>query len=106
MKRSFVIPSSLLIAGQKIRIRVRNFEGELFGQFHFDKKIIDIDVKVAANKKLFIETMRHEIFEACLLLSGVGWGEVYQAEQVVLCMDELCYPAVERLLKVIDKLNP
>ena len=55
MKRSFVIPSSLLIAGQKIRIRVRNFEGELFGQFHFDKKIIDIDVKVAANKKLFIE---------------------------------------------------
>jgi len=106
MKRAFVIPSSLPIAGQKIRIRVRDFEGELFGQFHFDKKVIDIDVKVASNKKLFIETMRHEIFEACLLLSGVGWGDVFQAEQVVRCMDELCYPAVERLLKVIDKLNP
>jgi hypothetical protein len=36
MKRAFVIPSSLPIAGQKIRIRVRDFEGELFGQFHFE----------------------------------------------------------------------
>jgi hypothetical protein len=106
MKQSFVIPASLLIAGQKIMIRVRDFDGELYGQFHFDKKIIDVDVKVAANKKLFIETMRHEVFEACLLLSGVGWGDVYQAEQVVRCMDELCYPALERLYKVIDKLNP
>ena len=106
MKQSFVIPTSLAIAGQKIMIRVRDFDGELYGQFHFDKKIIDVDVKVAANKKLFIETMRHEVFEACLLLSGVGWGDVYQAEQVVRCMDELCYPALERLYKVIDKLNP
>lgn len=42
------------IAGQRIKIRVRDFDGELYGQFHFDKKIIDVDVKVAANKKLFI----------------------------------------------------
>jgi len=105
MKKPFLIPSSLPIAGQKIKIRVRDFDGELYGQFHFDKKTIDVDTKVAADKKLFLETMRHEVFEACLLLSGVGWGEVYQAEQVVRCMDELCYPAMKRLKKVLRKLN-
>jgi hypothetical protein len=105
MKKPFLIPSSLQIAGQKIKIRVRDFDGELFGQFHFDKKTIDIDTKVAANKKLFLETMRHEIFHGCLLISGVGWGEIFQDEQVVRCADELLYPAMDRLEKVLRKLN-
>lgn len=106
MKRTFKIPTSLPIAGQKIKIVVRQFDGELYGQFHFDKKTIDLDVKVAANKKLFIETMRHEIFEACLLLSGVGWGEKYQQEQIVRCKDEIYQPAINRLEKKIKRLNP
>ena len=106
MKKPFIIPKNLDIAGQKIKIRIRDFDGELYGQFHFDRKTIDIDSKIATDRKLFIETMRHEVFEACLLLSGVGWGEKYDQEQVVRCMDELCYPAMEKLEKVISKLNP
>ena len=103
--KPFRIPTSIQIAGQKIKIRVRDTDGDLYGQFHFDKKIIDVDIKVSKSPKMFFETMRHEIFEACLLLGGVGWGEKYDQEQVVRCMDELVYPAVERLNKTLSKLN-
>jgi len=106
MKRQFQIPFSVQIAGQKIKIVAKDTDGELFGCFYFDKKTIAVDVKVAKSPKLFLETMRHEIFEACLLLSGVGWGEKYDQEQVVRCMDELCYPAIERLEKALSRLNP
>jgi len=94
------------IAGQKIKIEVKDFNGDLYGQFRFDKKTIDVDVKVAASKKLFMETMRHEVFEACLLLSGVGWGEKYDQEQIVRCKDELYHPAMDRLTKQIKRINP
>jgi hypothetical protein len=50
--------------------------------------------------------MRHEIFEACLLLSGVGWGKKYQQEQIVRCKDEIYQPAINRLEKKIKRLNP
>ena len=106
MNKPFQIPNSIQIAGQKIKIRVKDTDGELYGQFHFEKKTIDIDIRVAKSPKLFLETMRHEIFECCLLFSGVGWGEVYQSEQVVRCMDELCYPAIQRLKKALARLNP
>ena len=106
MRRSFRIPTSMPIAGQKIKIEVKDFNGDLYGQFLFDKKTIDVDIKVAANKKLFMETMRHEVFEACLLLSGVGWGEKYDQEQIVRCMDEIYHPAMVRLEKKIKRLNP
>jgi len=106
MKQPFKIPTSMPIAGQKIKIVVKQFDGDLYGQFHFDKKTIDVDVKVAVNRKLFIETMRHEVFEACLLLSGVGWGEKYDQEQIVRCKDELYHPAMDRLGKQIKRLNP
>lgn len=106
MKRSFRIPKSMPIAGQKIKIEVKEFNGDLYGQFRFDKKTIDVDVKVAASKKLFMETMQHEVFEACLLLSGVGWGEKYDQEQIVRCKDELYHPAMARLEKQIKRLNP
>jgi len=106
MKKPFLIPSSLPIAGQEIKINVREFDDELFGQFRFEAKTIDVDVKVAADKKLFMETMRHEIFEACLLLGGVGWCEKMETEAVVRCMDELCYPAIKRLKRAVKLLNP
>jgi len=106
MKNSFRIPKSIPIAGQTIKIEVKEFNGELYGQFRFDKKTIDLDVKVAANKKLFMETMRHEVFEACLLLSGVGWSEKYDQEPIVRCKDEIYQPAIDRLEKQIKRLNP
>jgi hypothetical protein len=106
MKKPFLIPSSLQIAGQEIKINVREFDDELFGQFRFEAKTIDVDVKVAADKKLFMETMRHEIFEACLLLGGAGWCEKMETEAVVRCYDELCYPAIKRLKRAVKLLNP
>lgn len=105
MSKPFLIPASLPIAGQEIKINVREFDGELFGQFRFDAKTIDVDVKAAADKKVFMETMRHEIFEACLLLGGTGWCEKMETEAVVRCYDELCYPAIKRLKRAVKKLN-
>ena len=106
MKKPFLIPSSLPIAGQKIKIEVKDTDGELFGCFYFDRKTIVIDSKIAKSPKLFWQTMRHEIFEACLLLGGAGWCEKMETEAVVRCMDELVYPAMDRLEKVLRKLNP
>lgn len=105
MKKPFLIPASIQIAGQEIKINVRDFDGELFGQFRFEAKTIDVDSKAATDKKVFMETMRHEIFEACLLLGGVGWCEKMETEAVVRCADELVYPAVQRLEDTVNRLN-
>jgi hypothetical protein len=43
--------------------------------------------------------LRHEMVEASLLLSGVGWCDRYEQEAVVRCMDEVFFPAWERTRK-------
>jgi hypothetical protein len=37
--------------------------------------------------------------EASLCISGVGFCETFEQEAVVRCMDEVFFPAYERLLK-------
>lgn len=46
-----------------------------------------------------MQTLRHELMEASLCISGVGFCETFEQEAVVRCMDEVFFPAWDRLNK-------
>ena len=91
------LPASIQIAGQRIKVILTDDLEDCYGCFCFEIKAIKLrrDLK----GKLRLETLRHEMMEAALLLSGVGWGEKYDQEQIVRCMDEVFWPAWEKLTK-------
>lgn len=96
------LPKSISIAGQRVKLELVPFNGDSpdFGLYLHDKKTIEIN-KTIKGKNL-INTIRHEMMEASLLISGVGWLENYDQEAVVRCMEEIFFPAWEAFLKKID----
>lgn len=89
------LPSSVKIAGQRIKIKVGKLE-EAFGQYEHENRIIWISNTIS-NEKIIINTLRHEVLEASLLISGVGWLEKYDQEAIVRCVDEIFWPAWESI---------
>ena len=87
------LPKSVLIAGQRIKIKLAELD-DCFGQYRHDDRVILINKEI--NGLTLKTTLRHEMLEASLLLSGVGWCENYEQEAVVRCMDEVFFPAWER----------
>ena len=95
------IPKSLRIAGQRVRIRIADLsDDDVFGYYSHDRKIIFLSE--ALEEKELLDTLRHELMEASLCISGVGFCESFEQEAVVRCMDEVFFPAYERLLKIIS----
>ena len=90
------LPKSVLIAGQRIKIKLAELD-DCFGQYRHDDRVILINKRI--NGSTLETTLRHEMLEASLLLSGVGWCENYEQEAVVRCMDEVFFPAWERTQK-------
>ena len=89
---------SVSIAGHRIPIKVKDLE-ECYGQYVPDSKVIEIDKKILKDKKLLRETLRHEMVEATLFLSGIAYSETYDQEPIVRALDELFWPAWERVSK-------
>lgn len=96
------LPKSISIAGHRIEVEVVPFGDDEppYGLYFHDKKLIQINKKIKG--KVLLETIRHEMMEASLLLSGVGWLESYEQEAVVRCMEEIFFPAWESFLKKIE----
>ena len=96
------LPKTLSIAGQRIKLVVVPFNGDSpdFGLYLHDKKTIEINKDLKG--KTLLNTIRHEMMEASLLISGVGWLENYDQEAVVRCMEEIFFPAWELFLKRIN----
>lgn len=96
------LPKSISIAGQRVKLELVPFNGDSpdFGLYLHDKKTIEINKSLKS--KNLINTIRHEMMEASLLISGVGWLENYDQEAVVRCMEEIFFPAWETFLKKID----
>jgi len=94
-------PKTVSIAGQRIKLKLVPFNGDApdFGLYLHDKKIIEINNNLKG--KVLLNTIRHEIMEASLLISGVGWLENYDQEAFVRCMEEIFFPAWEGFLKRI-----
>ena len=88
------LPKTVSIAGRRIRLVVKPFKGadsDTFGEYFHDEKLIQINTGL--DDTVALETLRHEVMEAALLLSGVGFSERYEQEAVVRCMEEIFFPA-------------
>ena len=94
------LPRSVTIGGQKIKVKLQEFKdyhGFTYGQYFHDDKTIQINPDLCDQVK--IETLRHEMMEASLLISGVGFSDSYEQEAVVRCMEEIFFPTWEVILK-------
>lgn len=94
---------AVAIAGHRIPVRTRDFGGTTYGQYLPDERVIELDRTVLSNAKLLRETLRHEMMEATLFLSGIGWGNQYEQEPIVRAIDEIFWPAWERVEKRMAK---
>ena len=97
------LPKSVDIAGSKVKVEVCPFKGsncDDFGEYLHDDHLIRINDKL--NNKDIINTLRHEMMEAALLISGIGFSERYEQESVVRCMESIFFPAWGKVLLKID----
>lgn len=92
-----MVPKSVQIAGYRIPIRVKDLRGESYGQYLPETKVIEVDKETIKDKKILRETIRHEMVEAALFISGVSWSEHYEQEPIVRALDELFWPAWDRV---------
>ena len=95
-------PKTIMVAGRRVRLVICDLD-DTYGQYKHDLKTIEISRAIPDSVKLI--TIRHELMEAALLLSGVGFAEQYQQEQIVRCMEEIFFPAWDAFLKRIAKSN-
>lgn len=92
------LPKSIEIAGCRVAIRVSRLQ-DAYGQFSFDDRLIEIDRDhLRDDPDEALMTLRHELMEAALLLSGVGFMERYDQEPVVRALEQVFFPAWEKLL--------
>ena len=71
------IPKSLRIAGQRVRIRIADLsDDDVFGYYSHDRKIIFLSESL--EEKELLDTLRHELMEASLCISGVGFCESFE----------------------------
>ena len=89
------LPRSVRIAGQSIKIKKGKLE-DAYGQYEHDSRVIWISNTLKDDREI-LTTLRHEILEASLLISGVGWLEKYDQEPICRCVDEVFWPAWESL---------
>jgi len=95
-------PKTIMVAGRRVRLLFCDLD-DTYGQYKHDLKTIEISRAISDSAKLI--TIRHELMEAALLLSGVGFADRYEQEPVVRCMEEIFFPAYEGFLKRIAKSN-
>jgi hypothetical protein len=85
-----------MIAGQRIKIQKIDLDS-CYGQYFHDKKTIQLDASLT--DKDFIATLRHEMLHASFHISGISFCESFQEEACIRCIDEVFFPAYERILK-------
>lgn len=93
-RRTPKLPRSVEIAGHRVQVRIRDLKSNPFGQYWPDDKIIEIDrTHYHEDRDAAWLTLRHEMMEATLYLSGVGWKTKYDQEPVVRALEQLFFPA-------------
>jgi hypothetical protein len=92
---------SVHIAGYRIPVKVKDLE-DTYGQYVPDSKVIELDRKTVQNPKLLKDTLRHEMIEAALFLSGVAYSDTYNQEPIVRALDELFWPAWDKVSKKLE----
>lgn len=95
-------PKTIDVAGRRVRLLFADL-GDTYGQYLHDSKTIEVHTGITDGEKLM--TIRHELMESALLLSGVGFSETYEQEPIVRCMEEIFFPAWELFQKRLARLN-
>lgn len=91
-----------MVAGHKVRLSFITLEDTL-GQYRHDQRCIEIDKSLCDQER--VDTIRHELMEASLLLTGIGFAEKYDQEPIVRCMEEIFFPAWKNFLKTIKWID-
>lgn len=90
------VPSSVTIGGRKLRVKLVPME-DAWGQYLHDEGTILLNRALVNTPVILAATLRHELMEAALFIGGVAWMERYEQEPVVRAMEELFFPAWERI---------
>lgn len=85
-----------MIAGQRIKIQKAELD-DCYGQYLHEKRIIQLHNKLPEHE--IIPTLRHEMLHAAFHISGISFCESFQEEACIRCIDEVFFPAYERILK-------
>ena len=92
------LPKKVLIAGCAIRIVYRDLGDEdCYGLYSYKRRTITVHNELEQDD--LYETLRHEMMHAALALSGITFCERYEEEAIIRCMDEIFFPAWDRLLR-------
>ena len=95
-KRSKAVPKSVVLGGQRIKVRVvRNMED--WGDYDHDDQIIRINARCVDLPGALRSTLRHELVHAALNIGGVGFSKGFEEESVVRCLEQLFFPAWDKL---------
>lgn len=85
------------LGGQAITLAVDPSQSE-HGLTHFDAKRFTFSEACLHDPELFRTTLRHEMQHMALLMGGPAWNMTdEETESVIRCLDELFFPAWEKL---------
>ena len=87
---------SVMVAGQRIKIKKTELE-DCYGQYVHDRRTIYLNVNLP--EKEILPTLRHEMLHASFHIAGISFCENFEEEACVRCIDEVFFPAYERILK-------
>ena len=89
-------PKHVWIGGEKFPVVFEKMDSH--GEFRYEEKQIALSMD-CKGKELAWENLRHEMIHAALYVSGVGFMKKYQEDPIVRCMDNVFFPAWDKLRK-------
>jgi len=95
--------NSVMIAGHRIKIKRSDLD-DCYGQYSHERRTIQLDTKLPEQE--YLPTLRHEMLHAAFHLSGISFLDSFQEESCVRCIDEIFFPAYERILKRLNNNQP
>lgn len=99
------LPASINVGGKRIRIRVVA-SLECWGEYDHDEAEIRLSPKALAKRTTLIDTLRHEVLEAALHISGIAWSEKYDQEPIVRAIESIFFPAYDKLTSKLAAFQP
>lgn len=95
-------PAFVVIGGRKITIHV-DPKLEAWGEYHSDDRKIILASRSLDKQSTLRETLRHEILHASLDIAGLSYLTKYQEEAIVRCIDNIFYPAWDKVRKQLTE---
>lgn len=95
------LPRTITIGGKRIRLQfVSGLEvagAPAHGCYSHESKLIQLDAMLLDNPAALWSTLRHELLEATLFISGHAWAEGLDTEPIVRAIEEIFFPAADKI---------